>query len=180
MPLLRDLSRRDRQPELMDDPALAESLHRQALRGLERVNRIRVGHPLDPETEVGPLIHQTHFDKVTAYVGIGKADGATLAAHMAHDKKASAGRVPFLLARGIGQTFLAKDVDMADVAAFLDAVKDSPTEEMLNAAMDDVLSQYDANKQWDDAKDVIEELDEASILKAALIALRRGVAGDGK
>ncbi len=50
-----------------------------------------------------------------------RADGATLAAHMAHDKKASAGRVPFLLARGIGQTFLAKDVDMADVAAFLDA-----------------------------------------------------------
>jgi 2-polyprenyl-3-methyl-5-hydroxy-6-metoxy-1,4-benzoquinol methylase len=40
MPVLRDLSRRDRQPELMDDPALAESLHRQALRGLERVNRI--------------------------------------------------------------------------------------------------------------------------------------------
>jgi 2-polyprenyl-3-methyl-5-hydroxy-6-metoxy-1,4-benzoquinol methylase len=40
MPLLRDLSRRDRQPELMDDPALAESLHRQALRGLERVNQI--------------------------------------------------------------------------------------------------------------------------------------------
>ena len=40
MPLLRDLSLRDRQPELMDDPALAESLHRQALRGLERVNQI--------------------------------------------------------------------------------------------------------------------------------------------
>jgi 2-polyprenyl-3-methyl-5-hydroxy-6-metoxy-1,4-benzoquinol methylase len=40
MPVLLDLSRRDRQPELMDDPALAESLHRQALRGLERVNRI--------------------------------------------------------------------------------------------------------------------------------------------
>lgn len=40
MPLLHDLSQRDRQPELMDDPALAESLHRQALRGLERVNRI--------------------------------------------------------------------------------------------------------------------------------------------
>lgn len=40
MPLLRDLSRRDRQPELMDDPALAETEHRRALRGLERVNRI--------------------------------------------------------------------------------------------------------------------------------------------
>ena len=46
----------------------------------ERVNRIRVGHPLDPETEVGPLIHKTHFDKVMSYVGIGRQDGATLAA----------------------------------------------------------------------------------------------------
>lgn len=49
------------------------------------------------------------------------ASGATLAAHMAHDKKASGGKVPFLLARGIGQTFLAKDVDLADVASFLDS-----------------------------------------------------------
>lgn len=48
------------------------------------------------------------------------ADGATLAAHMAHDKKGSGGRIPFLLARGIGQTFLDKNVDMADVTAFLD------------------------------------------------------------
>jgi 3-dehydroquinate synthase len=48
------------------------------------------------------------------------ADGATLAAHMAHDKKASGGKVPFLLARGIGQTFLAKDVNLDEVAHFLD------------------------------------------------------------
>lgn len=48
------------------------------------------------------------------------ADGATLAAHMAHDKKASSGKVPFLLTRAIGQTFLDKAVDMADVIAFLD------------------------------------------------------------
>ena len=45
-----------------------------------RVNAIKVGHPLDPATEVGPLIHQTHFDKVTSYVEIGHQDGATLAA----------------------------------------------------------------------------------------------------
>ncbi len=49
------------------------------------------------------------------------ADGATLTAHMRHDKKASRGSVPFLLARGIGQTFLAPDVALDDVAAFLDA-----------------------------------------------------------
>lgn len=47
------------------------------------------------------------------------ADGEVLATHMAHDKKASGGKVPFLLARGIGQTFLDKAVDMADVTAFL-------------------------------------------------------------
>ena len=47
---------------------------------VKRVNAIKVGHPLDPATEIGPLIHQTHFDKVTSYVEIGKADGATLAA----------------------------------------------------------------------------------------------------
>ncbi len=48
-------------------------------------------------------------------------DGATLTAHMEHDKKASGGTVPFLLARGIGRTFLEKSVDLADVSAFLDA-----------------------------------------------------------
>ena len=47
-------------------------------------------------------------------------DGQTLKNHMLHDKKMDAGTLPFLLMRGIGQTFLAKDVDLADVAAFLD------------------------------------------------------------
>jgi 3-dehydroquinate synthase len=31
------------------------------------------------------------------------------------------GRLAFLLARGIGQSFLSSDVDLTDVAAFLDA-----------------------------------------------------------
>ena len=48
------------------------------------------------------------------------ADGATLVGHMLHDKKMAAGTLPFLLARGIGQTFLSKDVALDDVAAFLD------------------------------------------------------------
>lgn len=49
------------------------------------------------------------------------ASGDTLVAHMAHDKKMAGGRLPFLLAHGIGRTFVARDVDLADVAAFLDA-----------------------------------------------------------
>ncbi len=47
---------------------------------IERVKKIRVGHPLDPKTEVGPLIHEEHFNKVTSYFDIAKDDGATIAA----------------------------------------------------------------------------------------------------
>lgn len=47
-------------------------------------------------------------------------DGRALAAHMLHDKKMDAGTLPFVLMKGIGEAFLAKDVELADVAAFLD------------------------------------------------------------
>jgi 3-dehydroquinate synthase len=39
---------------------------------------------------------------------------------MRHDKKASGGRLPFILVRGIGEAFVDKKVDLADVATFLD------------------------------------------------------------
>ncbi|WP_435417822.1 3-dehydroquinate synthase [Parerythrobacter aurantius] len=48
------------------------------------------------------------------------ADGATLVGHMLHDKKMDAGTLPFLLLRGIGQAYLARDVSLDDVARFLD------------------------------------------------------------
>lgn len=47
---------------------------------VERVNNIKVGHPLDPTTEIGPLISHEHFDKVTSYFDIASQDGATTAA----------------------------------------------------------------------------------------------------
>jgi 5-carboxymethyl-2-hydroxymuconic-semialdehyde dehydrogenase len=43
-----------------------------------RVERIRAGHPLDPETEIGPLIHPRHVDKVLSYTGFAREDGATV------------------------------------------------------------------------------------------------------
>jgi 3-dehydroquinate synthase len=49
------------------------------------------------------------------------ADGAKLVEFMLHDKKMSGGTLPFLLARGIGRTFLSKEVELDDVALFLDA-----------------------------------------------------------
>ena len=49
------------------------------------------------------------------------ASGARLVDHMRHDKKMAAGTLPFLLARGIGRTYLDKTVDLGEVASFLDA-----------------------------------------------------------
>lgn len=46
----------------------------------ERVGKIRVGHPLDPTTEVGPLIHGDHVLKVCRYFNIAVEEGATIAA----------------------------------------------------------------------------------------------------
>ena len=45
----------------------------------ERVRNLKVGHPLDPATEIGPLIHPVHYDKVMSYFDIAKQDGATTA-----------------------------------------------------------------------------------------------------
>ena len=47
---------------------------------IERVNNIKVGHPLDPATEIGPLVTEEHYNKVTSYFDIAREDGATVAA----------------------------------------------------------------------------------------------------
>jgi 5-carboxymethyl-2-hydroxymuconic-semialdehyde dehydrogenase len=44
----------------------------------ERIGRLRVGHPLDPATEIGPLVHARHLDKVLGYFEIARQDGAEL------------------------------------------------------------------------------------------------------
>lgn len=46
----------------------------------EKAKRIKVGHPLDPETVVGPLIHPVHEKKVLEYFEIGKSEGAKIIA----------------------------------------------------------------------------------------------------
>lgn len=46
----------------------------------DRAAKIRVGHPLDPQTEVGPLIHRVHFEKVMGYMNKARNAGAKIAA----------------------------------------------------------------------------------------------------
>jgi 3-dehydroquinate synthase len=67
---------------------------------------------------------KAHFGSVglpaaLAEVGL-QGMGERLVGHMVHDKKREGGRTAFILARGIGQGFVDKQVDLADVAAFLD------------------------------------------------------------
>ena len=47
---------------------------------LARVARMRIGDPLDPATQVGALISETHMEKVLGYIRHGRAEGAKLLA----------------------------------------------------------------------------------------------------
>jgi 5-carboxymethyl-2-hydroxymuconic-semialdehyde dehydrogenase len=51
-----------------------------AAKAAERVKKIKVGHPLDPATEIGPLIHPRHVAKVLSYADAAKKEDATIAA----------------------------------------------------------------------------------------------------
>lgn len=60
---------------------LHEEIHDAVLdRIVAKVKSLKLGHPLDPTTEMGPVNSKAQYDKVMHYVEAGKADGATLLA----------------------------------------------------------------------------------------------------
>ena len=46
---------------------------------IERTKKIRIGDPLDPEVQMGPLVSKAQHEKVVGYIETGKQEGATLA-----------------------------------------------------------------------------------------------------
>ena len=48
-------------------------------RVVERARRIKLGDPMELETEMGPLAFEAQFDKVMRYIGIGAREGAEIA-----------------------------------------------------------------------------------------------------
>jgi betaine-aldehyde dehydrogenase len=46
---------------------------------LDRVGKLRIGDPMDLDTEVGPLAFRAHYERVLNYIRIGRQEGATLA-----------------------------------------------------------------------------------------------------
>jgi betaine-aldehyde dehydrogenase len=61
---------------IVQDPVRGEFVRRLA----ERARRIVVGPGADPGTEMGPLIHGRHLDRVQGYIRAGLAEGARLEA----------------------------------------------------------------------------------------------------
>jgi betaine-aldehyde dehydrogenase len=43
---------------------------------IKRVNAMRIGDPMKPETQVGPLVSEQHMHKVLSYIDRGRAEGA--------------------------------------------------------------------------------------------------------
>ena len=59
---------------------IQESIQERFLAALsERVKNLKVGDPLDPATEVGPLIHSSHLQKVLSYMDAAREEGASIA-----------------------------------------------------------------------------------------------------
>jgi betaine-aldehyde dehydrogenase len=58
----------------VEEPVRAAFLERL----VERTKKIRIGDPLDPQTQMGPLISAEHLEKVLGYVARGEAEGAKL------------------------------------------------------------------------------------------------------
>jgi len=58
----------------VEDKAYDEFVERSA----ERARKRTVGNPFDPQTEQGPQVDQTQFDKVMGYIDSGKREGAKL------------------------------------------------------------------------------------------------------
>jgi betaine-aldehyde dehydrogenase len=58
---------------------LHESIHDVVIeRLISRLQKIRIGHPLDPETEMGCLVSEQQYDKVMSYIDLGRQEGAKL------------------------------------------------------------------------------------------------------
>lgn len=56
-----------------------ESVFDEVVSGISDIaGKIKIGHGLDPDTELGPLVSQDQFDRVTSYIHSGHTEGATV------------------------------------------------------------------------------------------------------
>jgi 3-dehydroquinate synthase len=93
-------------------------LHGEAVAlGMALAFRFSAERGLCPPEETERVIR--HLDAVGLPTRLEIGTPASLVEHMKADKKARGGRIPFILARGIGGAFVDNTVELEDVAAFL-------------------------------------------------------------
>ena len=58
-----------------------EDVFDQVVSGMSDIaGKIKIGHGLDPDTELGPLVSEEQFNRVTGYIQSGHTEGATIGA----------------------------------------------------------------------------------------------------
>ena len=80
--------------------------------------RLGLCSPSDAEGVAGHL-HKAGLPAFVTDRSLDLPDASALLKFMHQDKKARAGKLSFILVRGIGQAFIAKDIDESEVLAFL-------------------------------------------------------------
>jgi acyl-CoA reductase-like NAD-dependent aldehyde dehydrogenase len=75
----------------------------------EKTQQLRVGDPLDPETQVGSLISEQHRDKVHGYVERGREEGAEVVAGGEPEQGKGAFYKPTVLARVANEMAVAQE-----------------------------------------------------------------------
>jgi len=95
-------------------------LHGEAVAiGMVLAFRFSAGRGLCPAADAERV--EAHLVAAGLPTRVGTGTPAALIGHMASDKKASSGRVAFILARGIGEAFVDKQVELAEVESFLES-----------------------------------------------------------
>ena len=74
-----------------------------------RVKKLKVGHPLDPDTEIGPLIHERHLSKVCSYFDVARQEGLEILAGGAPHENASGHFVQPTLVRATADSRLVQE-----------------------------------------------------------------------
>ena len=74
-----------------------------------RVKKLKVGHPLDPDTEIGPLIHERHLSKVCSYFDVARQEGAQILAGGARSDNGAGNYVQPTLVRANANSRLAQE-----------------------------------------------------------------------
>jgi 3-dehydroquinate synthase len=100
----------------------SELLHGEAVAlGMRQAFDFSTGIGLCPPGDAARLrAHLAACGLPVALPGSRRWDAARLIGHMGHDKKTRAGKVTFILARGIGKSFVARDAEIEAVRAMLE------------------------------------------------------------